>query len=108
MADITVTIPSGGTTSNAALIGSGPFITLGLYIPAVTTSTAVIFTVANKVSDTFVPLHDAANARVTLTITAGAARAVPLDPTTFGAWACIKCVVADAQSGAKNFTFITR
>jgi hypothetical protein len=108
MADITAVIASGGTESSAAVVGTGQFLPLGLYIPALTTSTAVTFKVAAETTDTFVPLYDTTNTLVSITASTSAARATALDPIIFGAWNCIKCVVADAQSGVKTFTFSTR
>jgi hypothetical protein len=99
-------IANGATTSNAVFIGSGPLLPTGIRIPALTTSTAVKFTVAVRDTDTFVPLYDATGTEVSVAASTSVARAAPLDPATFSGWPWIKCVVANAQSGAKTLTIV--
>lgn len=108
MPAIEATIANAGTTSNAVDVGSGPLQIVGLVIPALTASTAVTFTVANKATDTFVPLYDDAGDAVSAPASTSAARAVSLQPYHFAGWRFVKCVVADAQTGAKVIEVVLR
>ena len=95
------TIAAGGTTSNAVRIDRDS-LPCGLIVPALTTSTAITFTVSSDFGGTYVPLHEQAGDPVTAAASTSAARATALDPTMFAAWTYLKCVVADAQAETRD------
>lgn len=97
-----------GVTSSAVDLGSGVVLAVGLYIPALTTSVAVTFTVADEDDDTFVPLYDGeSGSAVSVAASTSAARAVALPVAWFAGWRYIKCITADSQT-SKDFYFSVR
>lgn len=97
----TVTIASGGTTSDAFVVGGYSF--GGVITPAALTSTALSFSVCGSHGGTYVPLTDTAGA--TISVTVAASKAVALPPELFG-FAYAK-VVGGSSEGADRVLTIT-
>lgn len=102
------TIADSAATSNAVDMGTGTIIAIGLIIPALTTSVAVTFTVANKDTDTFVPLYDELGVAISVPASTSAARGVALPAHWLAGWRYIKCAVANNQTGAKDILVCVR
>ena len=101
-------IAASGTTSNAVDIGKGSYLTLGIETPAaLTTSTAITFSVARSLTGIFVPLYDTDgngnSNEVSIPVVVNAARGISVPAQLFAGWAALKIVVADAQAADRDF-----
>lgn len=106
-------IAATGTTSEAVDLGHGPYLALGIETPAaLTTSTAITFTVSRRLNGTYVPLYDTDGNgntnQVSIPVVVNAARAIAIPAHLFAGWAALKIVVADAQAADRDFYVTTR
>ena len=103
---LSVVIENGETVSGALKLPA-TYYPAALMLPAITTSTAIIFHVSMD-GVNYYPLHDGAGAAYSVTINNTVTNAVALDPTKFYPWEYIKVAVANAQSGDKTIGIIVR
>ncbi len=94
-----VTIAS-GQTAGSVLDTQGACL-VGLVTPAAMTGTSLVFNVGNSAAAMF-PLHDRFNARVTLPIATGEARAYALDPAIFVGYQFVQVVSASSEGAART------
>lgn len=99
---VAATIANGQTKSAAvALIGVS---ILGIVTPAAIDGTVLTFEVSAD-GTTYVPLYDATNVQVSVTI--AASRGYYLDPAIFAAWRYAK-LVATQSTADRAYTLLTR
>jgi hypothetical protein len=97
----TVTIASGGTTSEAIRMDNYAF--AGLILPGTLTSTACTFTVSDTATGTFVPLADGAGNHISITVAASHAIAITgTAAEALAMWAYVKLVFGSAEGGARQ------
>jgi hypothetical protein len=80
---------------------------VGIFHPILTTSVALIFQVSED-GVTFVPMYDAAGARVTVIVAPGAAGYTVLSPAVFAGVRHMKVEVADNQAAERTFKLAVR
>lgn len=99
----TVTIANGGTTS--AAIEARAYAIYGLIFPAALTSTAMTFTVAEKVDGTYTALYDSTGTAVSVTV--AASRAFDL-PSALASWPYFKIVLGSAEGAARTLYLVAK
>lgn len=102
---LTTTIASGETDSAVIALPAG-FYLAGLVLPAITTSTAITFSVSTD-GVTYVPLYNDGSV-YSITIDNTLANAIVLSEAVLSPWEYVKISVADAQTGIKSIGAVVR
>lgn len=103
MANNKVTIPISTTTSNEINLNRRTLV--GLIMPAVFTGTAITFLAYRAASDSFVAVHDAAGAAVSITVAAD--RHIVIPPNTLNGVSRIKLVSGSSEAAERVIELVT-
>jgi len=104
---LTVTIPSGGTTSDIAVFPE-TFYLSAVLVPIMTTSTVLNFTVSVDNFITSGVLKDKDNSNIIVTFDPASAAYYKVRPTDFDCWKYMKVSVADVQAADRTIELILR
>ena len=105
VANVSVTIANGQTTSTAAAVFSAGGIAGAIITPAALTGTALSFQVSLD-NTVFTALYDTSGSAVSYTVAAN--RVIPLNPDVFGSFPYLKLVSGSSEAADRTFIILVR